>query len=309
MKVYRHVLVPDHEQVDTTDLFALRDLVIAGFAHYDTSPHELSVRYQAKRPLGKKNQARWIMPCSSVAVQARRPGEWSGVAGLAQPPTTEQVDLSGWRSGDNVKITGVFHPKPPGSTQAVFKHHLVTAWMREQCERRGIDFYEIGASHGELGRGISDTDRTAVSFRQMGASGIISDPEAFTELLADGIGPSAEFGAGLVTAKAKDPEDIRLPTMSTTAWRVLRELRDAPGPHTMEYLAAALPDKRLHHVAAAVEQLEHLALIAPVPIAEPRQWELTGQHALAAAVEQRYNQRMDKLSAREGSAESKEERS
>src|SRR5690606_10644460 len=186
---------------------------------------------------------------------------------------------------------------------------LVTAWMREQCERRGIDFYEIGASHGELGRGISDTDRTAVSFRQMGASGIISDPEAFTELLADGIGPSAEFGAGLVTAKAKDPEDIRLPTMSTTAWRVLRELRDAPGPHTMEYLAAALPDKRLHHVAAAVEQLELLALIAPVPIAEPRQWELMGQHALAAAVEQRDNQRMDKLPACEGSAESKEERS
>lgn len=298
MKVYRHVLVPDHDQVDTTDLIVLRDLVIAGFAHYDTSPHELSVRYRAKRPFGKKNQARWIMPCSSVAVQARCPGEWSGVAGLAQPATTETVDLSGWRSGDNVKIVGNFHPKPPGSTQAVFKHHLVTAWMREQCQGRGIDFYEIGASHGEHGRGISDTDRAAVSFRQMGASGIISDPEAFTELLIEGIGPSAEFGAGLVTAKAKDPEDIQLPTMSTTAWRVLRELRDAPGPHTMERLTAALPGKRPHHVAAAVEQLEHLALIAQVPLADPHQWELTGQHAQAVAVEQRYNQRMDQLPAR-----------
>ena len=85
--------------------------------------------------------------------------------------------------------------------------------------------------------------------------------------------------------------------MSTTAWRVLR---DASGPHTMEYLAAALPDKRLHRVAAAVERLERLALIAQVPLAEPPRWELTGRHAWAAAVEQRYNQRMDQLPARAG---------
>lgn len=53
-------------------------------------------------------------------------------------------------------------------------------------------------------------------------------------------------------------------------------------------------------MAAAEPTIDDLALIAQVPLAEPPRWELTGRHAWAAAVEQRYNQRMDKLPARAG---------
>lgn len=222
--IYRHVLSFERGPA-TRDVGALHRLVMSGYFHalsggHDDARRRLNVLCLAQRP--EPTQQHTYPPLArdthKVLVQANTVGDWSHTdlpMGLtASAPITVDTAIN---DGDLIEVQGLLNPtradpptKRPDGTLTRGKRKVITdpndvaAWFVRTLHGKGLDLnpeqVRVGAAQRLRGTREYGTSRGPLTFdvRHLRGVGKVTDAEAFTALLTEGVGRGRAYGAGLI---------------------------------------------------------------------------------------------------------------
>ena len=226
--IYRQILTFNKNTPESWDIGKLHGAVMAGYRHvldggHDNARQRLNSLFLAQRDLVTELD-RWgkdaVYPppaarTNAVLVQASEPGDWSGADPrlkiLASEPFRVDLDVE---AGCEVEVRSLINPMkstPPGAPDEkgerargkkvpITRQQDVAEWFTERMSRNGLEIPPHAVTVGAVER-LHGTRRGAalkIDVRTISAHGTVTDPEAFRQVLINGIGRGRAYGAGLL---------------------------------------------------------------------------------------------------------------
>lgn len=220
--IYRQILTLDHSRA-ARDIGALHKLVMAGYQHaldgqYDNARNLLGSLFLAQRPAPSFQHGQYppvARSASKVLVQANTAGEWDPSSGVvASAPIAVDISLG---DGDLVEVQTLVNPThslPPklhgdgtfkrGKRVVMTNANEIANWFVRTIGERGLALepHQVVVGSPERLRGVRDKagSQSPLTFdvRLLRGTGTITDAQAFTQALANGIGRGRPYGAGLI---------------------------------------------------------------------------------------------------------------
>lgn len=221
--LYRQTLTFDSGQ-SVSDVVALHKLVMSGYFHelnggHDDARAQLNTLFLGQRPApSRKTYPPLAGSPKKLLVQSSVVGDWSQTRPKLGVSASEPiaVDLS-VEAGEQVEVQTLVNPVrsgPPqmredgslvrGKKKVLTQPNAVAAWFRDTVGARGLAVEPHTVSVGDVERlagarvknGTSSPIR--VDVRLVRATGVVTDPDAFAQMLVSGIGRGRSYGAGLI---------------------------------------------------------------------------------------------------------------
>lgn len=225
--LYRQTLTFDAKSAASRDIGALHRLVMSGYFRaleggHDDARSRLDSLFLAQRPAPDTRRATYpplARSAGKVLVQASAVGEWDNadpaLGVTASDPIAVNLSVD---EGDRVEVQTLANPmrslaserdedgRPIGRGKRVVvtQANDVADWFVRVMGKKGLALephaVTVGQAERLQGTRTKGGGRTAlnVDVRLLRGSGIVTDPEAFTEMLTTGIGRGRPYGAGLV---------------------------------------------------------------------------------------------------------------
>lgn len=222
--LYRHILTLDRCAA-ARDIGALHRLVMAGYRHAlndgeDDARQRVGALFLAQRPdpRSRTQYPPLARDTHKVLVQARTPGVWATDHGHAVTHVTEPITVDPMVAvGDRVEVQALLNPthsQAPtprgdgtfirGKRVPITDTNDVAAWFLRVMGERGlsVDPHEVRVGSPQRLRGTRTKtgSHSTLTFdvRTLRGVGTITDSDAFTAMLTDGVGRARAYGAGLI---------------------------------------------------------------------------------------------------------------
>lgn len=225
--IYRQTLTLDPNSPATRDVGALHKLVMAGYQHalnggHDDARNRLNSLFLAQRATQGARGTTYppiAGRAQKVLVQASTVGDWTHLGSHAGLTVSSPIpiDLS-VNDGDQVEIqtlANALHSLPSelaadgktlirGKKVVITKPHDIAEWFVRTMNKNGLDIdpHAVAIGNPERLKGTRTTNgsRTPLNLdvRLLRGTGTITNQEAFTQMLTQGIGRGRPYGAGLI---------------------------------------------------------------------------------------------------------------